>query len=322
MDDILRDCSGDIVWANDNETLFYLTKDSLDRSDRLWRHRLNQSSLEDATIYRERDSAYDLSLVKSPTERFIYLYCQSAETSQVHALDANQPNTSWKVLTPRQQVSDRYLLQDIWNTEDRKGVVYEVCDRNDYFYFLTNSSAPNRRIVMAPLSSPLHYTELVPHDEQIVLEDFYVFANHLVILQRRKGLQELAVYLFAQHSSLSSPHIIHFPEEAYSLSHLSGEYASTVARIEYSSLACPHSVYDIDLNTYSMALKWRQGILNTRLEDYETKRVWAKARDGSYIPVSIVYRKDTFHRDGSSPLLLQGYGSYELCNDPTFDPGK
>ena len=108
LDDIIRDCSGDLAWANDNETLFYLTKDSLDRPDRLWRHRLGQSSMEDATLYRERDDAYYLSLHKSPTERFIYLHCRSAETSEVSALDANSPNSSFKVLIPRKQVSFEY----------------------------------------------------------------------------------------------------------------------------------------------------------------------------------------------------------------------
>ncbi|GJQ09522.1 hypothetical protein GpartN1_g1313.t1 [Galdieria partita] len=306
-----KDCSGDIAWANDNETIFYLTKDSLDRPDRLWRHRLSQSSLEDATLYRERDDAYYLSLHKSPTDRFIYLHCRSAETSEVSALDANRPNSSWKVLIPRKQ-----------------GVDYDVSDREDYFYYLTNEDAPNRKICVAPLSNPSQWEkELVHHHEKqdkIVLEDLRTFENHLVVLQRRNGLQELAVYSFSDHQKLdiSSPHIIHFPEEAYSLSHLSGEYHSAVARIEYSSLACPHSVYDIDLNTYQMVLKWRQSIVNTtRLQNYVTKRLWAKARDGANIPVSIVYRKDLFRQDGTSPLLLEGYGAYEISNDPVFDSG-
>ncbi|GJD07337.1 Dipeptidyl aminopeptidase BI [Galdieria sulphuraria] len=287
LDDIIRECSGDIAWANDNETLFYLTKDN-------------------ATLYRERDDAYYLSLHKSPSDRFIYLHCRSAETSEVSALDANRPNSSWKVLLPRKQ-----------------GVDYDVCDRENYFYYLTNENAPNRKICLAPLSNPDHLEELIPHhekQERIVLEDFRTFVNHLVVLQRRNGLQEVAIYTFDK-NLLSSPHLIHFPEEAYSLSHLSGEYHSSVARIEYSSLACPNSVYDIDLNTYQMVLKWRQGILHTRLQDYVTKRLWAPSRDGANIPVSIVYKKDLFHQDGTSPLLLEGYGAYEISNDPVFDSG-
>ncbi|KAK4526848.1 hypothetical protein GAYE_SCF28MG4766 [Galdieria yellowstonensis] len=307
LDDIIRDCSGDLAWANDNETLFYLTKDSLDRPDRLWRHRLGQSSMEDATLYRERDDAYYLSLHKSPTERFIYLHCRSAETSEVSALDANSPNSSFKVLIPRKQ-----------------GVDYDVCDRDNSFYYLTNENAPNRKIVVAPLSNPTQWTEIIPTQQSIVLEDFRTFRNHLVVLQRRTGLQELAIYTLEKQlqEPLSSPHILKFPEEAYSLSQLSGEYASPVARILYSSLACPDSVYDIDLNTCKMVLKWRQEILHTRLEDYVTKRLWATARDGvTKIPVSVVYKKDLFRQDGTSPLLLEGYGAYEISNDPRFDPG-
>eukprot|EP00871_Galdieria_phlegrea_P004758 jgi/Galph1/5283/GphlegSOOS_G3911.1 len=308
-DEIIRDCSGDIVWANDNQTLFYLTKDSLDRPDRLWRHILTQSSFEDTSVYRERDDAYYLSLHKSNTERYIYLHCTSAETSEVHAIDANHPNAVWKILLPR-----------------RQGIEYDVFDRGNFFYYLMNENAPNRKIAMAPLSNPSNVTTLIAHQNDIVLEDVKTFMKHLVILQRQKGLPQVAVYSFETTPSeekngpklLSSvPALIHFPEEAYSLRHLDGEFISNIARIQYSSLSCPPSVYDIDLEKNKTILKWSQTILNTNLKQYESKRLWAKARDGTAIPVSIVYRKDQWQTN--APLLIEGYGAYEMSNDPIFD---
>lgn len=290
-----------LQWANDNRTLFYSVQDAAWREYQILRHVLGQETAVNPLIFHEPDERYWVSLDKTKDRAYLLLQSNSKETSEVWALDADQPLGEFRLIEGREP--------------NRR---YSVEHRNGRFYILTNDNAPNYRIVTAPAESPgyAHWQPFIPHDPDKLLEGFEIFADHLVAYGRSQALPTLDVYDFASGQSRA----LAFPEAVYATRGAPNpEFNRRAFRFVYTSMTTADQTYDVDLDSLAWSLIKQEPVLGgydpTR---YETARVWSTAVDGTRIPISLLYRKG-LARDGQNPCLLYGYGSYGASMSPSFD---
>jgi oligopeptidase B len=298
-----------IAWANDNDTIFYTRPDAANRTYQLWRHRLGPSSADDALVYEEADERFHLGVERTKDGAFVLLELSSKITSEIHVIDADQP------LSPSRVVEGR-----------RQGIEYGLEHHGDTFLILTNDEAENFRLVAAPAGSPgrAQWTEIIPHREDVRLEGIDVFRSHLVSYERIDGDPRVRVIPVPTGRSpwgqpLAGGTFVPIAETpSASWGGPNPDFGSTSLRYDYASLVTPRSVYDLDMNDGDAVLRKQQPVLGGYdPAAYATERLWATAPDGTRVPISVVYRRDT-RRDGSAPCLLYGYGAYEHSIDPVF----
>jgi oligopeptidase B len=295
---------GSIVWAADGATLFYTVEDAAKRQYRLYRHPLGTPHATDPLIYEEKDEKFDIAARRTRSRAFVVLTSSSHTTSEVRVLPADQPTGEWRLVAPREPGHEYYL--------DHHG---------DRFYIRTNKGARNFRLVSAPVDDPsaANWKEEIPHRADVMLEGATCFADHYVLTERQEGLVHLRIVDFGTGRSRSVP----FPEPVYSAA--SGdnpEYQTTTFRYTYNSFVTPASVFDYDIATHASRLLKRTEVLGGfDPTHYQSERLWVVSRDGTRIPVSIVYRKG-IKRDGSAPMLLYGYGSYGLALSAGFSSNR
>ena len=313
----IPDTAGSFAWAADNKTLFYVTKDKLDRPEKVWRHTLtddddNDSSASepDALVFHEKDEAFYVGIHSSRSEKYLYIHSGSAVTSDVRYISADDPTGDWKIVLPR--------------SED---VEYSVDDRGDQFFItLRDAARPNSTLLVAPIADPTATAVLLPHREDVKLEHIELSQDWLVALERENGLQQAVVHQLpvdlqpVAAVELTGGAPIGFEEPAYELSCGSqGDFTSPILRFQYTSLTTPDTGVDFNMVNGRRATKKVQPVLGGfDRSKYKTERVWATAPDGMQVPVSLVYRTDLCKRDGSDPMLLNAYGSYEISNDADF----
>jgi oligopeptidase B len=295
------------AWSADGSSLFYTTVDDAWRPYRIWRHLLGTPASQDVIVYQEDDAKFDVGVELSRSERYLILTAASSLTSEVRLLDANDPAGEFTVVAPR-----------------RSGVEYGVehqvlPDGTERLLILHNDGALNFELAQASLAEPARWTPLIAHREDTRLLGVDAFAGHLVVYLRKDGLTGLRVL-----GNDGNAHEITFPEPIYQVSPAGNpEYDTASFRLSYVSLVTPGSVYDCDVATGELTLLKQSTVLPGPdgvaydPAQYEQHRLWATAEDGTKIPISLVCRKGT-PRDGSSPFLLSGYGSYEISSDPSF----
>jgi oligopeptidase B len=299
--DVIVATAGDVVWANDGKTLFYTTQDDTYRPYRLYRHELGSADA-DPLIYEEPDAAYYLSLQKTRDDKYVLMDLSSAVTSEVHYLDANTPTGEFKIISPREH-----------------NVEYNVNHHDTSFYILTNADdARNFKLVKAPVSNPSreNWEELIGHSRDVMLQRIQMFADYMAIYERRNGLETITV----MNMNTGDTYEIPFEEAAYSVSPGENpEFNSDVLRFSYQSMVTPRSVYDFNMvDRTRKLLKQREVLGGYNPDDYKTERIFATARDGAQVPISLVYKKALFRKDGTNPLYLGGYGAYGISSDPYF----
>ena len=305
----LEGVSYSFVWGNDNQTVFFTTEDETHRPYRLHRYRLGDAPDTAEVIYQEDDDAYYLDVSKTRSEQFIVIGLDSAMTSERWVLDADSPDGEFQMVEPRQH-----------------GIEYEIEHSGDHFLITTNASdvedrAVNFRLVQAPVETPdrSNWTELLPHRPDVQLVGVDAFAGFLAIYERESGLLKVRI----QETASGNEHYVAFPEPVYSVSPSANvEFETASLRITYQSLVTPRSVFDYHLEGRQLELLKETPVLGgfDRTE-YATERVFATAEDGTQVPISLVYRNDTA-LDGSSPMLLIGYGSYGYPYDPYFSSNR
>jgi oligopeptidase B len=295
------------AWSLDGTALFYTTVDDAWRPYRVWRHMVGTPAAEDVIVLQEPDEKFRVGIGLTRSERYLCISVASSVTSEAWLLDAAQPEGEFTVVAPR-----------------RQGVEYEVehqtgADGTDRLLILHNDHAENFELAAAPLSDPASWTPLIAHRQDTRLLDVDAFAEYLAVYFRRDGLTGLRII-----RADGTEYEVAFPEPVYGVAPGSNpEYSARLFRLRYVSLVTPDSVYDCDMATGDLTLLKRQPVLalpggqEYRADDYAQYREWATATDGTKIPISLVCRKGT-PRDGSSPFLLYGYGSYELSMDPQF----
>jgi oligopeptidase B len=292
-----------VAWARDNKTIFYVTEDAVTkRSDKFFRHTVGSATSD--LIYEEKDELYDLGAYRTRDRALVCVHSESKTTTEARCLSADRPQDAPRVILPREN--------------DHK---YFVDHRGDLLYIRTNKGGKNYRLVTAPVNDPgvKNWKEIVAHRPSVKLDDFDLFADHLVLSERDRGLQKLRVISFADNKAEE----IAFPDPAYTVSLAENpEFNTRTLRYRYQSLTTPNSVYDYDIRTRKSTLLKRTEVLGGfDPANYTSERVFATAADGTKIPISIVYRKG-LKRDGKSPMLLYGYGSYGISIDPTFSSNR
>jgi len=287
-----------LAWAADNKTIFYVEEDeTTKRSYRLHRQRLEGPS---ELVYEEKDEQFDIGVSETRSEAYLVLGIVSKDTSEMRLLRTNDPMGEFRTLEKR-----------------KSGHEYYVDHHEDELFIRTNDKGRNFRLVRAPLADPAkkHWREVIGHRPLVMLEEIDLFKDFWVAVERDKGLLRLRVTDFAS----SKHHYIEFDEAVYSAhSSTNAEYDTTQFRFLYESLVSPKTWYDYDVPARTRKLLKQQPVLGGyKPEDYTSEALTAVAKDGTRIPVSIVYRK-SLKKDGPQPLLLYGYGSYGIPMDPGF----
>ncbi|HEX5134133.1 MAG TPA: S9 family peptidase, partial [Thermoanaerobaculia bacterium] len=293
-----------IAWAADNRTLFYVVDDAAKRPYRLYRHVLGAEPSADALLYEEKDEHFMLDVIRSRSRAYVFVASESHTSSEVRYLPAAEPSSALSLVAAR--------------AKDRE---YDVDHRGELFYIRVNDRGRNFRLVTAPASDPRpeNWKEIVPHRDDVMLEGHDLFASHLVLYERVEGLRRFRVTDLASGAS----HSIDFPEPVYAaFSGENPEFEARVFRFRYQSLVTPESVFDYDMVTRERTLRKQTEVLGGYdPSQYASERLRARSSDGTSIPISIVYRKSV-KRDGRSPMLLTGYGSYGVSSNPTFSSNR
>ena len=302
LPDVIPDVVCDAVWANDNRTLFYTRQDPTTlRPFQVLRHSLGRDVSTDELVYEEGDETFSCGVGKSRSKHYILIGSHHTLTSEFHYADADRPDGGFTVFLPRQ-----------------RGHEYQIDHYRGRFYIRSNAAARNFRLLETPDERPAqaHWRELVPHRDDVLLETFELFRDHLVLQERRDGLVRLRVRPWDG----GGDHDVAFAEPAYDAfidahNHVDDTH---VLRFGYSSLSTPASTFDYDMRTHERTLVKRDEVLGGYdPARYRTERLHAVAADGARVPISLVARRDT-PRDGTSPLLLYGYGAYGISMDAGF----
>ena len=289
-----------VTWANDSRTLFYTLLDHARRPCRLYRHTIGASPTTDVLVYFEADESFFLDINRTRSRRYLLLDITSHSTSEVRFLDADEPEGVFRVVQTREP-----------------GVEYSVEHHDERFFITTNDSAPNFRLVQAPVASPskASWLPVLPYRPDIKLDETDAFRSHLVAYERQAGLRQIRVINLAS----GEEHLVPFPEPVYTLrAHENPEFETPLLRFTYTSLVTPSSVVEYDMGERTWMVRKQtevRGGYDPSL--YRSARVLATASDGERVPISLVYRAP-LELDGERPLLLNGYGAYGLSYDPSF----
>jgi len=300
LPDEIPNTAGQAAWANDNKTVFYSIKDDSLRSYKIFKHILGSEVSADKEIFHEKDVTFDTYVYKCKSKKYLFIASNSTLSTEYQYLDADSPDGKFKIIQPRE-----------------KDLEYDVDHYKDNFYIRTNLDAKNFRLVETPVNktSKENWTEVIPHRKDVLLEGFEIFKNFLVVSERKDGLIQLRVIKWDGRED----HYIDFGEETY-MAYISNnpEFDTDLLRFGYTSLTTPRSTFDYDMNTMEKKLLKQQEVVGDFDSDnYHAERLYATAKDGVKIPISLVYKKG-LEKNGDNPLLLYGYGSYGASMNASF----
>jgi len=290
-----------VAWANDNATFFYTVKNEITLlSEHIDRHILGTPQTDDVRVYTEKDDSFYIGVGRSKSDKYIIIYNSSTLVSDYYILNANDPLGKFRQFSPRE-------------TEHE----YTIEHYNDKFYIVTNWKAINFRLMETPenATAKQNWKEVIPHRKDVMVSGIDVFADHLVISERRYGLRQIRVI----DQRNGNEHYMDFGEAVYSAyPSVNLSFNTNVLRYQFSSLITPRSTFDYDMDMkVSTLLKQTEVVGGYDLDDYHSERLYAEATDGKKVPISIVYKKG-YKKNGQGNLLLYAYGSYGSTNDPSF----
>ena len=304
LEDAIPLTTGGAVWANDNKSVYYVLKDDVTlRSMKVMKHVLGTPVEDDVEVYYEDDETFSVFVYKTKSEDFLIIGSESTLTSEYRYLDANHPEGEFQIIQPRE-----------------RGLEYSVDHAGDYFYIRTNLDAQNFRLMRTSVKATgkEHWEEVIPHRDDVYFSDFDVFKDYLVVTEREEGINRLRVMPWN-----GEEYYIDFDEEVYTVrSNVNLDFDTELFRFSYTSMTTPNSIFDFNMKTKARELLKEEEVLGGYDKtQYETKRIYAKAMDGTKIPMSIVYKKGMI-KDGNNPALLYGYGSYGFTRDPSFSVAR
>ena len=302
----LKGTTGDIAWANDNQTIFYTKSNDITLlSEKIYRHKLGTKQENDKMVYHETDPSNYIGVERSKSGEYIIIHSSSTLSNDYWLIKSDKPEDTFKQFVKRNNIHE-----------------YDISHHGQKFYIRTNLNAKNFKLMEVDENKTEDlnaWKEVLPHNEEIYLENIEVFKNQLVAVERKKGQTNFRILDLKQNKE----HYVQFDEEAYTADlSVNPEMNSEELRFEYSSLTTPNTTYDYNMVAKTKVLKKRQEVVGGHNPDnYETKRLYAKSRDGKMIPISIVYKKG-FKKDSNAPLLLYAYGSYGITVDPNFSSSR
>lgn len=295
--------TGGSTWANDNKTLFYTRKDEQTlRSNQIYRHTRGAAAETDKLVFLEDDETFGTYVYKTKSDKFLVIGSYSTLTSEFRILNADNPLGEFSIFQQR-----------------TRGLEYGISHYEDHFYIVTNKDkATNFKLMKTPedKTSMKNWEDVIPHREDVLLEDVDIFKDYLVVSERAEGLNKIRIMRWDETADYYLP----FQSETYTAYPLQNvEFDTDILRYSYNSLTTPASVIDFNMKTQEKEVKKETEVLGGtfKKENYESKRVWATAADGTKIPISMVYRKG-MQQNGENPLLLYAYGSYGSTIDPYF----
>ncbi|WP_372750956.1 S9 family peptidase [Labilibaculum sp.] len=301
FDDEIENTTGGITWANDNKTVFYTVKHPETLLPyKVFKHVLGTSVDQDELVYEEKDNTFYAFCYKTKSKKYIIIGSTSTLSSEYRFLDASKPNGEWTVFQARE-----------------KDLEYGIDHYQGDFYVRTNYMAKNFRLMKTPVdkTGKENWEEVIANREDVFLSNFEIFENYLVVGERKNGLNQLRI----RNWNTKNEYYLDFGEETYDAwISANPEFETDVLRYGYTSLTTPTSTIDFNMGTQEKTLLKQQEVLGDfNKENYEAKRIWATANDGTKVPISLVYRKDKFKK-GSNPLWLSAYGSYGSSSDVYF----
>ncbi|WP_308128560.1 S9 family peptidase [Rhodococcoides kroppenstedtii] len=312
LPDVIEGAAPGATWSGDREFLFYQTVDESWRPDRVWRHRVGTPTSEDVVVFHEPDEAFWVSFGATRSEKYLLISVGSKITTEMHYLEADDPSGEFRVILPRRTGVEYHVEHAVVAGEDRFLILH-----NDE---VDGTKADNFVLVDAPVSDPTSTTVLVPHRDDVRLEDVDAFAEHLVLSYRRGAVPRMALWPLGP-NGYGEPAELEFEEDLFSVGlGANPEWAAPLLRFGYTSFITPSQVYDLNPATGERILRKSQPVLGDfDPARYTQKREWATAADGTRIPLSVIARRDVA---GPAPTLLYGYGSYEASMDPGFSVSR
>jgi oligopeptidase B len=303
LSDVIENATGGSVWANDNQTLFYTRQDKVTlRANQIFKHKLGSNADKDVLVYEEKDETFNVSVGKEKSKKYIVIGAESTLTTEYRILNSNTPDAEFKVFQPRV-----------------RGLEYSISHFGDSFYILTNKDkATNFKLMKTPenATEKKHWKEVIAHREDVLIEDIEIFSNYLVVEERSNGLNHIRIMPWSGEGEYYLP----FGSETYNAYTTTNvDFDTDILRYSYQSMATPSSVIDFNMKTKEKEIKKEQAVLGGQFDknNYIEERVWATAKDGTKVPISLVYRKD-LKKDGTNPLLQYAYGSYGVTMEPYF----
>jgi oligopeptidase B len=291
-----------VAWAADNQTLFLTTEDEVTkRANRAWRHTLGEKKFD--PLYEEKDETFRIGVKKTRDKKYLLLSAQSADTTEVRYMKADQAKSDFTVFLPREK-QHRYFLDH----------------RENLFYIRSDKNAKNFQVFTAPEDDPdaKKWKIFIAQDKDVLVQDIDLFQDFAVAVEKSQALNRMRIFDFKS----GTWRAISFPEPVYSaVPGDTPEFASTTYRYSYQSLATPPTVFDYDTKSGKSLLLKQQEVPGYVASQYVSERQWVTVRDGVKVPLSIVYKKG-FERDGTRPLLLYGYGSYAIGMPATFSSSR
>ena len=303
LDDEIENTAGDSTWANDNKTIFYTHQDKVTlRSDKVFKHQLGTDSANDVLVFEEKDDTFNVDVSKEKSKKYIVISSSSTLTTEYRTLLADNPDGEFAVFQKRV-----------------RGLEYDISHFGDSFYIVTNiDKATNFKLMKTPenATSKDNWKDLIPHREDVLLEDIEIFKNFLVVEERSNGLNKIRIMPWNGKGECYLP----FESETYTAYTTTNvDFDTDILRYSYQSMTTPSSVIDFNMKTKIKEIKKEQEVLGGEFDknNYTEERIWATGKDGTKIPISMVYKKG-LKRDGKNPLLLYAYGSYGHSMDATF----
>ena len=305
LGDAIVNTTGSAAWAGDNRTVFYTQIDDTTlRPQKIFRHVLGTPVESDVLIFHEADETFTVEAYATKSKKYIFIASSHTLSNEYRFIPADRPTSEFKIFQPRE-----------------RDLEYGVDHYKDKFYVRTNMGAKNFRLMTATLdkTGKADWVELVPNRADVFLEGFELFKGALVLEERKKGLLQIRIMPWDN----SPEHYLDFGEPTYSArTSTNREFDTDWVRYEYTSLTTPQSTFDYNMLTREKKLLKQEEVLGGfDAANYQAERLYAPARDGVEVPVSIVYRKG-FVMDGKAPCLLYGYGSYGASTDADFDPAR
>ncbi|MEG1200201.1 MAG: prolyl oligopeptidase family serine peptidase [Algoriella sp.] len=299
--DKIENTTGGSVWAADNQTLFYTRKDEALRAFQIWKHKLGTSAEEDTLVFEETDDTFSVYVYKSKSRDFIIIGTSSTVSDEYRYINANQPDSEFKIFQKRE-----------------RDLEYSIEHFGEEFYIQTNKDdAFNFKLMKTPIdkTEQNNWVDVIPHREETFIEGFEIFKNYLVIEERTNGLIQMNIKAWDK----SEDYYLPFNEETYTAgSGTNPDFDTDILRYGYTSLTTPTSVIDFNMKDKTSEVKKEQEVLGTFDKDnYVSERIWAEARDGEKVAISLVHHKDT-KLSADTPLLLYAYGSYGYTIEPNF----
>jgi oligopeptidase B len=307
LPDSIPDVEAEVAWANDSATVLYVEKDPQTLLGiHVRKHHLGKHHEHDDLVFTQEDHSFYTGVSKSKSERFIFMHMESTVSSEWWYADADDPALTFNVFLPHERDHE-----------------YQVEHLGGRFVVRTNWRAENFRLMQTPIGASADratWEDLVPHRADAFIEDFDVFARFVAVSVRTGGLRKISIQPL---QTGAAEFFISSDEPAYTMSiSINPQIDTDVVRYAYSSLTTPRTIYDYDVISGRRTLLKRDPVMGSfDPANYRTEFLFAPARDGKRVPVSLVYREG-LRRDGSAPLLQYAYGSYGLSMDPEFSSAR